>query len=140
MSEHSRNISNQDTRSLLYQYTLNTGHSFNTNHPTIHYRHIHNQHQRLVLESIESHRHNSINRKIELPDAYRALLALHVMQSRVNIDADRKIERGMGGNKERQRVPIRDSRWEMMEEDRWDLSLPATYIAFIRLQLMLTYI
>ncbi|UYV66765.1 hypothetical protein LAZ67_4002795 [Cordylochernes scorpioides] len=76
MSEHSRNISNQDTRSLLYQHTLNTGHTFNTNHPTIHYRRIHNQHQRLVLESIESHRHNSINRKIDLPDAYRAPLAL----------------------------------------------------------------
>ncbi|UYV74106.1 hypothetical protein LAZ67_11002128 [Cordylochernes scorpioides] len=79
MSEHSRNISNQDTRSLLYQHTLNTGHTFNTNHPTIHYRRIHNQHQRLVLESIESHRHKSINRKIDLPDAYRALLALQIM-------------------------------------------------------------
>ncbi|UYV66761.1 hypothetical protein LAZ67_4002786 [Cordylochernes scorpioides] len=73
MSEHSRNISNQDTRSLLYQHTLNTGHTFNTNHPTIHYRRIHNQHQRLVLESIESHRHNSINRKIDLPDAYQSV-------------------------------------------------------------------
>ncbi|UYV66881.1 hypothetical protein LAZ67_4003212 [Cordylochernes scorpioides] len=81
MSEHSRNISNQDTRSLLYQHTLNTGHTFNTNHPTIHYRRIHNQHQRLVLESIESHRHNSINRKIDLPDAYRALLALQLSLS-----------------------------------------------------------
>ncbi|UYV78577.1 hypothetical protein LAZ67_16002051 [Cordylochernes scorpioides] len=28
-----------------FQHTLNTGHPFNTNHPTIHYRNIHNQHQ-----------------------------------------------------------------------------------------------
>ncbi|UYV63119.1 hypothetical protein LAZ67_2003187 [Cordylochernes scorpioides] len=53
MSEHTRNINNNDPRSLIYQHVASTGHSFNTNHPTIHYRNIPNLHQRLMLESIK---------------------------------------------------------------------------------------
>ncbi|UYV70573.1 hypothetical protein LAZ67_7003560 [Cordylochernes scorpioides] len=52
MSEHTRNINNNDPRSLIYRHVASTGHSFNTNHPTIHYRNIPNLHQRLMLESI----------------------------------------------------------------------------------------
>ncbi|UYV82302.1 hypothetical protein LAZ67_21001661 [Cordylochernes scorpioides] len=48
MSEHTRNINNNDPRSLIYQHVASTGHSFNTNHPTIHYRNIPNLHQRLM--------------------------------------------------------------------------------------------
>ncbi|UYV82394.1 hypothetical protein LAZ67_21001930 [Cordylochernes scorpioides] len=54
MTEHSRNISRQDTKSLIYQHMQSTGHTFNINNPTIHYRHIHILHQRLILESIVS--------------------------------------------------------------------------------------
>ncbi|UYV72180.1 hypothetical protein LAZ67_9002115 [Cordylochernes scorpioides] len=75
MTEHSRNISRQDTKSLIYQHMQTTGHTFNINNPTIHYSHIHILHQRLILESIVSHKLNSINRKIELPDAYHPLLS-----------------------------------------------------------------
>ncbi|UYV76045.1 hypothetical protein LAZ67_13002325 [Cordylochernes scorpioides] len=52
MTEHSRNISRQDTKSLIYQHMQTTGHTFNINNPTIHYSHIHILHQRLILESI----------------------------------------------------------------------------------------
>ncbi|UYV72472.1 hypothetical protein LAZ67_9003283 [Cordylochernes scorpioides] len=65
MSEHTRNINNNDPRSLIYQHVASTGHSFNNNHPTIHYRNIPNLHQRLMQiiqenivnidESIELH-------------------------------------------------------------------------------------
>ncbi|UYV78369.1 hypothetical protein LAZ67_16001087 [Cordylochernes scorpioides] len=48
MSEHTRNINNNDPRSLIYQHVASTGHSFNTNHPTIHYSNIPNLHQRLM--------------------------------------------------------------------------------------------
>ncbi|UYV71681.1 hypothetical protein LAZ67_9000026 [Cordylochernes scorpioides] len=70
MSEHTRNINNNDPRSLIYQHVASTGHSFNTNHPTIHYRNIPNLHQRLMLESIVSTKLKSINRKIEIPEIY----------------------------------------------------------------------
>ncbi|UYV62441.1 hypothetical protein LAZ67_2000599 [Cordylochernes scorpioides] len=53
MTEHSRNISRQDTKSLIYQHMQTTGHTFNINNPTIHYSHIHILHQRLILESID---------------------------------------------------------------------------------------
>ncbi|UYV63546.1 hypothetical protein LAZ67_2004613 [Cordylochernes scorpioides] len=75
MSEHSRNISNCDSKSLIYQHIQDTGHTFNITHPTIPYRSIRNQHQRLILESIESYKQGSIKRKIDLPEAYHALLA-----------------------------------------------------------------
>ncbi|UYV82138.1 hypothetical protein LAZ67_21001108 [Cordylochernes scorpioides] len=54
MSEHTRNINNNDPRSLIYQHVASTGHSFNTNHPTIHYRNIPNLHQRLIRRRIGS--------------------------------------------------------------------------------------
>ncbi|UYV70306.1 hypothetical protein LAZ67_7002481 [Cordylochernes scorpioides] len=75
MSEHSRSISNCDSKSLIYQHIQDTGHTFSITQPKILYRRIHNQHQRLILESIESHKQGSINRKIDLPEAYHALLA-----------------------------------------------------------------
>ncbi|UYV75506.1 hypothetical protein LAZ67_13000424 [Cordylochernes scorpioides] len=75
MSEHSRSISNCDSKSLIYQHIQDTGHTFSITQPKILYRRIHNQHQRLILESIESHKQGSINRKFDLPEAYHALLA-----------------------------------------------------------------
>ncbi|UYV70098.1 hypothetical protein LAZ67_7001785 [Cordylochernes scorpioides] len=54
MSEHTRNITNRDTRSLIFQHIASSGHSFDTTNPTIHYKNISNLHQRLVLEAIVS--------------------------------------------------------------------------------------
>ncbi|UYV74941.1 hypothetical protein LAZ67_12001865 [Cordylochernes scorpioides] len=65
MSEHTRNITNRDPRSLIFQHIASSGHSFDTANPTIHYRNISNLHQRLVLESIVSSKLHSINRKID---------------------------------------------------------------------------
>ncbi|UYV60781.1 hypothetical protein LAZ67_1002284 [Cordylochernes scorpioides] len=70
MSEHTRNITNRDTRSLIFQHIASSGHSFDTANPTIHYKNISNLHQRLVLESIVSSKLHSINRKIDIPAAY----------------------------------------------------------------------
>ncbi|UYV84650.1 hypothetical protein LAZ67_X002951 [Cordylochernes scorpioides] len=70
MTEHTRNITNRDTRSLIFQHIASSGHSFDTANPTIHYKNISNLHQRLVLESIVSSKLHSINRKIDIPAAY----------------------------------------------------------------------
>ncbi|UYV70896.1 hypothetical protein LAZ67_8001037 [Cordylochernes scorpioides] len=75
VSEHQSNISNCDSRSLIYQHIADTGHSFDFFHPTVNYLRIHNQHQRLVLESFISKKLNSINRKIGIPDIYGVFLA-----------------------------------------------------------------
>ncbi|UYV69456.1 hypothetical protein LAZ67_6003656 [Cordylochernes scorpioides] len=70
MTEHKRNINNRDPKSLIYQHILHTGHKFNLDHPKILYQHIRNKQIRLFLESIISTQTNSINRKIDLPEAY----------------------------------------------------------------------
>ncbi|UYV84189.1 hypothetical protein LAZ67_X001476 [Cordylochernes scorpioides] len=52
IKEHKYNISSKDPRSLLYQHTLNTGHSFDLDNPICHYNNIRYKGERLILESL----------------------------------------------------------------------------------------
>ncbi|UYV83204.1 hypothetical protein LAZ67_23000193 [Cordylochernes scorpioides] len=73
VSEHKRNIDNQDSRSLVYQHIRETGHSFSLSEPKTHYSTIPNRLQRLIIESIISRKHNSINRRIDIPEIYNII-------------------------------------------------------------------
>ncbi|UYV73010.1 hypothetical protein LAZ67_10001507 [Cordylochernes scorpioides] len=71
--EHKRNIINQDNRSLIFQHCKETGHTFALEEPKIHYNNINSKYQRLIIESLLSRKHNSINRKIDLPEIYNTI-------------------------------------------------------------------
>ncbi|UYV82465.1 hypothetical protein LAZ67_21002312 [Cordylochernes scorpioides] len=73
ISEHQRNIENQDNRSLVYHHVRETGHSFALSKPITHYSNIPNKQQRLIIESIISRKHNSINRRVDIPEVYNIL-------------------------------------------------------------------
>ncbi|UYV67583.1 hypothetical protein LAZ67_5001295 [Cordylochernes scorpioides] len=73
MDEHYRNIRNNEPKSLIVQHIRQTGHSFNTSHPHAYYSNINSKFKRLIVEALLSLKHNSINRHIEIPDAYKAI-------------------------------------------------------------------
>ncbi|UYV73008.1 hypothetical protein LAZ67_10001503 [Cordylochernes scorpioides] len=73
IKEHKYNIRSKDPRSLLYQHTLNTGHSFDLDNPICHYNNIKYKGERLILESLVSGCKDSINRRIDVPEQFRCL-------------------------------------------------------------------
>ncbi|UYV74236.1 hypothetical protein LAZ67_11002568 [Cordylochernes scorpioides] len=74
IDEHHRNIRNSEPRSLIVQHIRHTGHSFDTSHPQAYYSGIKSKYKRLVVEALLSLSHNSINRHIDIPDIYKAIL------------------------------------------------------------------
>ncbi|UYV77066.1 hypothetical protein LAZ67_14003110 [Cordylochernes scorpioides] len=74
IDEHHRNIRNSEPRSLIVQHIRQTGHSFDTSQPQAYYSGITNKYRRLVVEALLSLRHNSINRHIDIPDIYNAIV------------------------------------------------------------------
>ncbi|UYV69183.1 PGBD5 [Cordylochernes scorpioides] len=70
LKEHTYNMKTKDPRSLIFQHTMNTGHKFNLDSPTCHYSNITTKSERLILESLISKQHNSINRRIDIPEQF----------------------------------------------------------------------